>query len=177
MAAIVFVSFFVALGLGVVLVAMRGGPRGVRETLERGRRKPLHAAEFAVAGAIAVFGFVVPAIVLLSDQAKAGPGGVSLTAAQAHGRELFNQKCATCHTLADANAVGRVGPDLDVLAPPAKFTLQVIKAGKAEGKGQMPALLLDGQDAKDVAAYIEKVAGAEQRDFAAPEQQSDSAAG
>src|SRR5262245_16181225 len=128
MAALLFLSFFVSLGLGVVFVAMRGGPRGVRETLERGRRKPLHAAEFAVAGAIAVFGFVVPAIVLLSDQAEAGPGGTTLTAAQAHGRELFSQKCATCHTLADANAVGRVGPDLDVLAPTKGLTLAVIKA-------------------------------------------------
>jgi mono/diheme cytochrome c family protein len=159
MAALVFVSFFVALGLAVVLVAMRGGPRGVRDTLERGRRRPMRASEFAVAGAIALFGLIVPAVVLTSDQAAAGPGGTKLTADQKNGRELFNRKCATCHTLADAGAVGRVGPDLDVLAPTVGLTLNAIKVGRARGQGQMPAQLLDGQDAKDVAEYIAEVAG------------------
>jgi mono/diheme cytochrome c family protein len=159
MAALIFLAFFLILGLSVVLVAMRGGPRGVRDTLERGRRRPLHAAEFAVAGVIALFGLAVPAIVLLGDQAKAGPGGGKLSTAQADGRKLFNAKCATCHTLEDANAVGKVGPDLDVLAPTSGLTLDAIKNGRARGSGQMPAQLLDGNDAKNVAKYIEDVAG------------------
>jgi mono/diheme cytochrome c family protein len=159
MAALLFLSFFIALGLGVVLVAMRGGPRGVRDTLERGRQRPLRFVEFAVAAAIALFGVVVPAVVMLGDQASAGPGGEKLTASQKDGRELFNRKCATCHTLADAEAVGRVGPDLDVLAPTAGLTLNAIHEGRARGQGQMPAQLLDGTDAKNVAAYIAAVAG------------------
>jgi mono/diheme cytochrome c family protein len=159
MAALAFVSFFVALGLGVVLVAMRGGPRGVRDTLERERRRPLRVSEFAVAGAIALFGLIVPAVVLTSDQAAAGPGGEKLSADMQEGRELFTQKCATCHTLEDAGAVGRVGPDLDVLAPTAGLTTDAIREGRARGQGQMPAQLLDGEDVKHVAEYIEEVAG------------------
>jgi mono/diheme cytochrome c family protein len=159
MAAIVFMSFFIALGLGVVLVAMRGGPRGVRDTLERGRRQPMRAAEFAIAGAIALFGLVVPAAVILGDQAAAGPGGTTLSAELQEGRKLFADKCSTCHTLADAGAVGRVGPDLDVLAPTAGLTINAIEQGRARGMGQMPAQLLDGEDAKHVAEYIEEVAG------------------
>lgn len=159
MAALVFLSFFVALGLGVVFVAMRGGPRGVRDTLERGRRKPLHAAEFAVAAGIALFGLVVPAIVLSSDHAAAGPGGTKLSADLQEGRELFADKCATCHALEDAGAVGRVGPDLDELAPTAGLTVNAIEEGRARGQGQMPAQLLDGEDAKHVAEYIAEVAG------------------
>ncbi len=159
MAAIIFVSIFVALGLGVVLVAMRGGPRGVRDTLERGRVQRLHFAEFAVVGAIVLFGLVVPAIVLLGDQASAGPGGTTLSADLKEGRELFTQRCATCHTLADANAVGRVGPDLDVLAPTPGLTLSAIEEGRARGTGQMPAQLFEGEDAKHVAEYIAEVAG------------------
>ena len=159
MAALAFVSFFVALGLGVVLVAMRGGPRGMRDTLERGRRKPLHAAEFAVAAGIALFGLVVPAIVLSSDQAAAGPGGAKLSADLQDGRRLFTEKCATCHALDDSGAVGRVGPDLDVLAPTAGLTVNAIEEGRARGQGQMPAQLLDGEDAKHVAEYIAEVAG------------------
>ena len=57
-------SFFVALGLGVVLVAMRGGPRGVRDTLERGRTQRLHVAEFAIVAAMVLFGLIVPGIVV-----------------------------------------------------------------------------------------------------------------
>jgi mono/diheme cytochrome c family protein len=146
MAAAIFLVFFICLGLGVVLVAMRGGPRGVRDTLERGRRRPLHAAEFAVAGVITLFGLAVPAVVLMGDQAKAGPGGGKLT-------------CAQCHTLDDANAVGKVGPDLDLLAPTSGLTINAIAQGRARGTGQMPAQLLDGEDAKNVAKYIEDVAG------------------
>ena len=159
MAALIFLSFFIALGLGVVLVAMRGGPRGVRASLERGRVQRLHAGEFVIVALIVIFGFAVPTVVLLGDQASAGPGGKALKAGVQQGRVLFSEKCATCHTLKDANAVGRVGPDLDVLAPPVGLTLNAIKQGRAAGKGQMPAQLLDGQDAKDVAAYIAEVAG------------------
>lgn len=159
MAALLFVSIFVALGLGVVLVALRGGPRGIRDTLEAGRRKPLRVAEFMVAGAIALFGLVVPAAVLLSDQAAAGPGGSQLSASIAHGRETFARRCSQCHQLMDANAIGRVGPDLDQLRPKPGLTLDAIQNGRARGQGQMPALLLEGQDAKDVARYIDKVAG------------------
>src|ERR687895_635909 len=102
MAAAIVLGFFVVLGLGVVLVAMRGGPRGMRDTLERGRRRPLHAAEFAIVGVIVLFGLAVPAIVLLGDQANAGPGGRTLSADLAEGRRLFNARCATCHALEDA---------------------------------------------------------------------------
>jgi mono/diheme cytochrome c family protein len=159
MAALIFLSFFIVLGLGVVLVAMRGGPRGVRDTLEAGRRRPLHVAEFAIVGVIALFGIAVPAVVMRGDQAKAGPGGNTLSENQADGRKLFNAKCATCHTLEDANAVGRVGPNLDTLAPTAGLTVNAIQQGRARGTGQMPAQLLDGQDAKNVANYIQDVAG------------------
>jgi sulfite dehydrogenase len=137
---------------------MRGGPRGVRDTLEVGRRRPLHAAEFAVAGAIALFGLAVPAVVLSGGQAAAGPGGSKLTPREQEGRKLFAEKCATCHTLKDAGAVGKVGPDLDMLQPPAALTLDAIEKGRA-GKGQMPAQVIEQDEAKKVAAYLVKVAG------------------
>lgn len=158
-AQILFLGFFIVLGLGVVLVAMRGGPRGVRDTLEVGRGRRMHAGEFAVAAVVALFGLAVPAIVLLGDQASAGPGGRALASDLADGRRLFSQRCATCHTLADANAVGRVGPNLDVLAPTSGLTLDAIAQGRARGQGQMPAQLFDGNDARNVARYVEAVAG------------------
>ena len=158
MASALVLGFFLILGLGTVLVAMRGGPRGLRDTLEVGRRRPLHIWEFAVAGAIMLFGLAVPAVVLLGDPAAAGPSGSKLSQEGKEGRVLFAERCATCHTLKDAGAVGKVGPSLDVLAPPKALTLNAIKQGRA-GKGQMPALLLEAQDARKVARYIADVAG------------------
>ena len=137
---------------------MRGGPRGVRDTLEVGRKRPLRASEFAVAGAIVIFGLAIPAVVLLGDQAAAGPGGTKLSTAEQEGRELFNDRCATCHALEDAGAVGRVGPSLDVLQPPEALTINAIKKGRA-GKGQMPAQLLEDDESELVAKYITEVAG------------------
>src|ERR1700679_2275375 len=62
-----------------------------------------------------VFGLVVTVLVLTAngdDKASDGPGGVHLTAEEQHGRVLFSDTCAFCHTLAGANAVARIGPNL-----------------------------------------------------------------
>jgi cytochrome c6 len=158
MAAAIFLGFFIILGLGVVGVAMRGGPRGVRDTLEAGRKRPLKPIEFLAVAATVLFGLAVPAVIILGDQASAGPGGTTLSAEEKEGRELFAAKCATCHTLKDSGSVGKVGPSLDVLQPPAALTLNAIKVGRA-GKGQMPAQLLEDDEAKKVAKYIVEVAG------------------
>ena len=154
-----FLGFFLILGLGVVLVAMRGGPRGVRDTLEVGRKRPLHAAEFAVAGAIAVFGLAVPAVVLLGDQASAGPGGTTLSAdAEGRPRAVRREVRDLPHAQGRRRRrQGRAGPRR--AAPPAApLTINAIEEGRA-GKGQMPAQLLEEDEAKKVAEYIAEVAG------------------
>ena len=46
-----------------------------------------------------------------------------------------------------------------VLHPPKGLILDAIAKGRARGQGQMPAGLVDGQDAQDVAAYVAAVAG------------------
>ena len=55
--------------------------------------------------------------------------------------------------------MGRVGPNLDNLRPPKALILNAIAQGRARGVGRMPAQLLQGQDAQDVAAYVSKVEG------------------
>jgi mono/diheme cytochrome c family protein len=87
------------------------------------------------------------------------PGGIRLTSAEAEGRQVFAARCATCHALNAANAVGRVGPDLDELRPPRELTLDAIAKGRARGMGQMPAGLADGEEAENVADFIVKTAG------------------
>jgi mono/diheme cytochrome c family protein len=164
-AALVFVLVFIALGLSVVFIAFSGGPRGAG----RSRRGPSRASRRVVVVAVAVvvvgLGVAVPLAVGLvngDDHAKNAPGGVDLTASEASGRATFAKYCSTCHTLRASNAVGKVGPNLDVLHPPKGLVLDAIKNGRARGQGQMPAGVVDGQDAQDVAAYVAAVAGQSQ---------------
>ena len=104
---------------------------------------------------------VVPALVLAAgkNHRENGPGGTELNVAETRGREVFKQRCGTCHTLGAANAVGKVGPNLDQLRPPPALIKDAIAKGRARGQGQMPAQLVTGQDANDVAAFVAKVAG------------------
>jgi mono/diheme cytochrome c family protein len=161
---ILFVLVFVGIGLTVVLAAMRSG-RGPSRPTDGPSRGARRFTTIAVTLAILVIGLGLPALVLAvnaNNHAKQGPGGVNLSEAQANGRELFTKNCGTCHTLAGSKTVGRVGPNLDELnggnLKPA-FVLDAIHKGRARGQGQMPAGLLTGQDAQDVASYVAAVAG------------------
>ena len=164
-AALVFVLSFVALGLAIVFVAFSGGPRGVGRSRGGPSRISRRVVAVAVAVVVAGLGVAVPLAVGLvngDDHAKNAPGGVDLSAAEASGRTTFAKYCSTCHTLKASNAVGKVGPNLDVLHPPKSLILDAIKNGRARGQGQMPAGVVDGQDAQDVAAYVAAVAGQSQ---------------
>ncbi len=162
MASALVLGFFVVLGLGVVFVAMRGGPGGARDALQARAQGGARGTVALICVVSLVFGIAVPAIVLSYNggkQAAAGPSGSKLSGSLQKGRDLFARNCATCHTLKDARAVGKVGPNLDVLRPAAPLTLTAIAQGRARGQGQMPALLLEGADAKNVARYVAAVAG------------------
>ena len=160
-AAVIFILTFLTLGLGVVLFAFSGRSSGRRR-----RGAPTRASRRFVAVMVTVvivaLGVAVPlaiAVVNSNDHAKSAPGGVDLKASQTAGRAVFAKYCATCHTLNASNAVGKVGPNLDILHPPKGLILDAIANGRARGQGQMPAGLVDGQDAQDVAAYVAAVAG------------------
>ncbi|HSK17014.1 MAG TPA: hypothetical protein VK915_12720 [Gaiellaceae bacterium] len=107
----------------------------------------------------------------------AGCGGEETTglegADRTNGKELFlngkdgNPSCASCHTLADAGSVSSVGPNLDdalgyVCAQGfEESTRYSVVHGQIDlAQGAMPADLVVGQDAVDVAAYVASVAGA-----------------
>jgi mono/diheme cytochrome c family protein len=160
-AAVIFVLVFLVLGLAVVALAFSG-----RASVRYRRGAPTRAGRRFVALVVAIvvvgLGLAVPlaiGVVNGNDHAKNAPGGVDLSASQAAGRSVFAKYCATCHTLKASNAVGRVGPNLDVLHPPKGLILDAIAKGRARGQGQMPAGLVDGEDAQDVAAYVAAAAG------------------
>jgi mono/diheme cytochrome c family protein len=160
-AAVIFVLAFLVLGLSVLFFAFsgRGGARTRRGAPSRAGRRFVAVMVTIVILALGVAVPLAIGVVNGNDHAKNAPGGVDLNAAQTSGRAVFGKYCSTCHTLKASNAVGKVGPNLDVLHPPKGLILDAIAKGRARGQGQMPAGLVDGQDAQDVAAYVAAVAG------------------
>jgi len=154
-------AFWLLLGAAVFLIAIRGGPAGIRATLHTEGRV---GGRIRVALIVLTFvaGLAVALLVEVFNgehKARTGPAGITLTAGETAGRALFASKCSTCHTLDASRAVGRVGPNLDVLRPPVPLVIDAIAGGRARGMGQMPALLFDGTDAKNVADFVAAVAG------------------
>jgi mono/diheme cytochrome c family protein len=154
-----FIVTFLVVGLVVVAAAFSGGRRNAERPAgpsRRGRR----TVALLVGALVLLLGVLVPALVIAAAKSTdKAPGGVKLTAADERGRDIFAQRCATCHTLAAAKAVGKVGPNLDQLHPPQALVLDAIRKGRARGQGQMPQNLVDGQDAQEVAAFVAKVGG------------------
>ena len=81
-------------------------------------------------------------------------------------KELFVNNCGPCHTLAAAGTDGVVGPDLDdQLAPGGTGTFEgsygraIIAITCGYGGGRMPAGILQGENAKEVAAFVAAYAG------------------
>lgn len=116
--------------------------------------------------------------------AACGTGGIaSGSADEAHGRELFlgEGKCAGCHTLAAAGAGGTIGPNLDdsfaqaradgfkesairnIVLEQIKYPGQfaVARNDPRYLQANMPANLVTGEDAEDVAAFVAANAGSE----------------
>ena len=95
------------------------------------------------------------------------------TADTARGRALFEQKCGTCHVLAQAGTSGQIGPNLDDAFAAAREvgensdTIEGIVKAQVEfprpDEGRdtvvMPADIVTGQELDDVAAYVGEWAG------------------
>jgi mono/diheme cytochrome c family protein len=117
---------------------------------------------------------IVVAVVALG---AAGCGGGDDVTGQeggnrSNGKTLFvsgvdgNASCGSCHTLLDAGTAGTVGPNLDTALGFScaqgfeESTIYSAVLGQIDlAQGAMPADLVTGQDAVDVAAYVASVAG------------------
>jgi mono/diheme cytochrome c family protein len=77
------------------------------------------------------------------------------------GRTIFNKtampNCAVCHTLSDAGATGKIGPNLDTL----KRTAGEIQLVVVNGAGVMPGFsgILSEAEIEAVSKYVAAVAG------------------
>jgi mono/diheme cytochrome c family protein len=105
--------------------------------------------------------------------AGCGTGGPAHGGDPSAGKALFVKTCGSCHTLADAGTKGTIGPNLDDAFATDRAqgfdesTMRDVVLGQIRepitdpptGVPGMPAHLLKGQDAQDVAAYVASVAG------------------
>lgn len=123
--------------------------RGARSRIGRG-------AAFAALSLLVTAGCAGPDV--------SAPGQADL----AHGKRVFQQNCGACHTLADARTHGTVGPNLDWAAvgdrvsglDSSSFEAMVRdQITEPNPAGQMPANIVTGKDAQDVAAYVARIAG------------------
>jgi mono/diheme cytochrome c family protein len=175
LAVLLFAAFWVVLGLGVFFIGVRGGPSAAMSASPRRRSYAARRAMWWVfAVTFVVFLIVLPAVFLIGNHNRANGqvGGIKLTAAEKRGREIFGERCGLCHTLSAANAVGKVGPNLDIIQPTEQLVLHTIQYGCLQnpppgsqeaclGEGTMPADVVQGVDAKDVAKFVAAVAGKE----------------
>ncbi len=92
------------------------------------------------------------------------------------GKILFQKSCGSCHTLSHASTTGTTGPNLDDAFRQDRF--DGMKSTSIQGlvdywikypnsEGVMPGMLLKGQDAQDVAAYVATVAARPGKDTGA----------
>jgi mono/diheme cytochrome c family protein len=174
LAVALFVAFWVIVAFSLFFVAARGGLGGARATLQRQTRGANRLAGAVFVVILIGFGLALPAVLLIGnkDRANGQVGGQTLTAGEKAGRELFGEHCAVCHTLAAANAIGKIGPNLDTLKPPASLVMNTITNGclpnppsgsneQCLGYGVMPAGVVAGKDAQNVADFVQRVAGKE----------------
>jgi mono/diheme cytochrome c family protein len=113
------------------------------------------------------------ALAAAATLALAAAGCGTSSADEERGRTLFEQKCGTCHAMAQAGTTAQIGPDLDRAFAAARAsgqtddTIEGIVAAQIEyprpstdnPAASMPADIVTGQDLEDVAAYVGAYAG------------------
>lgn len=109
---------------------------------------------------------------LLGIALAAGPlaivacGGNDSSPDLAAGKQVFTQKCGACHVLANAGTKGVQGPNLDLAFKESiddglgRSTIEgVVREQIRVPFGEMPAKIVEGQTADDVAAYVADAIG------------------
>jgi mono/diheme cytochrome c family protein len=113
------------------------------------------------------------ALAALAAVVVAASGCGTTSADVDRGRQLFVQKCGTCHAMAQAGTTAQVGPNLDDAFAAARTigqndaTVEGVTAAQIESPRpmtgnpavSMPPDIVEGQDLIDVAAYVGKYAG------------------
>jgi mono/diheme cytochrome c family protein len=113
-----------------------------------------------------LFAILVPAWAI-SREGGGDASPQSVPSDEQEAKDLFVTNCGSCHTLYKAGTDGIVGPNLDeLLAPPSPtppdpetISPRVLAAIEQGVQGRMPAGILSGPQAQEVADFVAEVAG------------------
>lgn len=108
-----------------------------------------------------VLAIVIP-FVAIKDEGGGAASPNSVAEGSETAKTLFFTNCGTCHTLAAGGTHGVVGPNLDETlagAPPDANYQRVLSAIENGVGGRMPADILSGDQAKQVADFVSREAG------------------
>ena len=108
-----------------------------------------------------IFAVAIP-FIAISKEGGGESSQAEVAAADEDARDLFQTNCGSCHTLALAGTDGVVGPNLDDLlglgSPEANAPRVEAAIDNGVG-GRMPADILAGEQAKEVADFVARAAG------------------
>jgi cytochrome c5 len=106
---------------------------------------------------IPIVALLIGASLLTAYLVTRGDDSSTTTGGTANGEALFSENCASCHTLAAANASGKVEPNLDQLEPSKSVVVKKV----TNGGGGMPAFggRLSTAQIEAIAEYVARVAG------------------
>jgi mono/diheme cytochrome c family protein len=170
---IIIAVLFTGISILVAFGASRGTFNGLGKALQTTSRSGSRLLNSSMVFVFIVGIIALPAIFIIGnrDTSNAQVHGVKLTAAMQAGRELFAEHCAVCHSLGATSGIGKVGPNLDQLRPPEALILKTIANGCLQqptssdtgslclGYGTMPAGIVQGRQAQDIAAFVAAIAG------------------
>lgn len=122
--------------------------------------------------------FALPSVAIIAALAASGCSIKDDNPDLVAGKQMFVQKCGSCHTLSRAGTKGTTGPNLDeafqrskvdglggdAIRGVVKKQIEYPSRMGVTGQGIMPAKLVTGDHAADIAAYVAQVAGAKGKD-------------
>jgi mono/diheme cytochrome c family protein len=108
-----------------------------------------------------IFAVVIPYFAITGEGTK-GSTEVKVASTDESAKSLFQTNCGSCHTLARAGTDGVVGPNLDELlgqGTPEGNEPRVLAAIEDGINGRMPAGILAGAQAEEVAEFVARQSG------------------
>ena len=166
-----FVAFWVVVAVGLFFVAARGGLGGARATISPDTRRSGRVLGVVFTVVALAFGIALPVALLVGnkDNAQGQIAGSSSPLGRSPARSS-SEATVPCAIRSRRERDGKVGPNLDMLKAPASLVLHTVTYGclpnapsgsneQCLGQGVMPANVVEGSDAQNVAEYVARVAG------------------
>jgi mono/diheme cytochrome c family protein len=122
----------------------------------------LSKSNLVIFGVFALIFVVAIPYIAISKEGSEDSGEVTVASSDEGAQELFQTNCGSCHTLAAAGTDGVVGPNLDDLlgaGTPESNRGRVLTAIEEGIAGRMPAGILAGPQAEQVADFVARSAG------------------